>query len=357
MRMSGVSGSENHLAELARVLAADGWVVDVLIATPDAQPLTTYVSGLRDHCRAVEVMPMPLDFSPRLIRALRTRLRADYSVVHTHLVHADWHAAVAVAAAGGGRRAALVSTKHNHDPFRQRRLVRRLEGAATQRFDRVIAISDSLRRFTEQTAGVRASTVRYGLAVPLGVAAQRSSGELLAVGRLEPQKGVDILLSAMREVVREVPAARLLIAGEGTQRRALEGFAQDLGVAEHVEFLGQRSDVAQLMAGCALFVHAARWEGFGLVMLEAMAAEVAIVATAVGGVVEIVVDGETGTLVPGDDPRALASAILALLREPARARAMAAAGRRRLETHFNPERMGRETVKIYEEALRERGSA
>jgi len=350
MRMSGVSGSENHLAELVPGLAAAGWAVDVLIPSPRPEQLRDFAARLGRDCRSVRVLAMRADGSPSLLAELRRRMgRGEYAIVHTHLVHADWHAAAAASTLRS--RPALVSTKHNHDPFRDRTPARMVETLTARRFDHVIAISDSLRGFVADASAVRASTIRYGLRPPLIPAVERSPHLLVAVGRLEPQKGVDVLLRAMRPVVAEVPDVRLQIAGEGGQRAELERLAADLGLGDHVAFLGQQTDVIGLMARASLFVHAARWEGFGLVLLEAMAAGTPTVATSVGGVPEVVADGETGVLVAPEDPVALASAIVALLRDPDRARAMGVAGRSRLEAEFAPERMSRETATIYERLL------
>jgi glycosyltransferase involved in cell wall biosynthesis len=350
MRMSGISGSENHLAELVPELARAGWAVDVLVPSPSPGALDDFVARLEGSARSVDVLGMRADASPALAAELRRRMSSGaYGIVHTHLVHADWHAALAKWTVRSP--SALVSTKHNHDPFRERRPVRVMERLTAREFDRVIAISDSLRGFVVETSAVRADTVRYGLQPPPVPSVERAPRDLLAVGRLEPQKGVDVVLRAMREVVGRFPDVRLRVAGDGGQRETLGALTSELGLDRHVEFLGQRTDVVRLMAQAGLLVHGARWEGFGLVLLEAMAAATPIVATAVGGIVEVVDDRTTGVLVPPDDPDTLAATIIALLEDPQRASAMGAAGRRRLEERFSPERMGRETVEIYEQLV------
>jgi glycosyltransferase involved in cell wall biosynthesis len=332
------------------LLTEAGWTVDVLIPSPEPERLDAYAARLSVGCRSVRVLRTHGDVSVPLLRELRRRMAGGaYGIVHTHLVHADWHAALAASTVAGGP--ALISTKHNHDPFRRRRSVGLVETVTARRFDRVIAISDSLRAFVAETAAAPASTVRYGLRAPAVPVVERAPRELLAVGRLEPQKGMDVLLRALREIVVEFPNVRLRIAGEGGERAALERQARELGLGDRVAFLGLRDDVISLMAQSALLVHGARWEGFGLVLLEAMAAGTPIVATRVGGVAEVVADGATGLLVAPEDPSALAAGVLALLRDPARARAMGAAGRRRLETEFAPERMSAETAAIYEQVL------
>jgi glycosyltransferase involved in cell wall biosynthesis len=351
MRMSGVSGSEHQLTELVRELDRLGWQSDVLIPSPDPDAVRWFAEHLaRSGASAATTVPMRRDLSPGLLRRLVALLRSGrYDIAHGHLVHADWHLALASLAAPG---VTLVSTKHNHDPFRTRWVVRVLEQLAMLRFADVIAISGSLAGFTEQYGGVPATTVHYGL-LPNGTPPERSQpvAKLLAVGRLEPQKGYEVLIEAVAQARAAGAAVELEIAGEGSERPLLERRIAELGLGEHVVLLGQRRDVPELMAAADAFVHSARWEGFGLVLLEAMRAGLPIVSTAVGAIPEVVADGETGLLVEPDDPGALAHAILRLAQEPGLAAAAGRAGYARLRSDFDPARMARETVAVYERAL------
>jgi glycosyltransferase involved in cell wall biosynthesis len=127
--------------------------------------------------------------------------------------------------------------------------------------------------------------------------------------------------------------------------------AERLGVAENVRFLGFRSDLPALMRTADVVVLPSRWEGFGLVLLEAMDAARPIVATRVGPVPEVVVDGVTGVLVPPDDPASLAKAVVDLLRDPDRARLMGTAGRIRLTERFTERAMIQSTVALYNALL------
>ncbi len=164
------------------------------------------------------------------------------------------------------------------------------------------------------------------------------SGFLLVVGRLRIRKGVDVLLAAMPELRRRVPAARLLIAGDGEHRAALERAAAALGLGEAVSFLGRAGGprVRGLLRGAAALVVPSIYEGMPLVVLEAMAASLPIVASRVAGIPEVVEDGKTGWLVPPEDPASLAAALAAALDDPAEARRRGAAGRRRLDQRFRP---------------------
>jgi glycosyltransferase involved in cell wall biosynthesis len=179
--------------------------------------------------------------------------------------------------------------------------------------------------------------------VPRWASAELGSGFLLVVGRLRIRKGVDVLLAAMPELRRRHPAARLLIAGDGEHRRALEREAAELGLGEAVRFLGRAgaAEVRWLLRGAAALVVPSIYEGMPLVVLEAMDASVPVVASRVSGIPEVVEHARTGWLVPPEDPPSLAAALAAALDDPGEARRRGAAGRWRLDERFRPELVAR----------------
>lgn len=160
-------------------------------------------------------------------------------------------------------------------------------------------------------------------ATPTALPAPAGATRLLAMGRLHRNKGFDIALRALALV----PGAHLSIAGEGPERAALEALARELGVADRVAFLGWRSDVGALLAGCDVFVCSSRHEPLGNIVLEAWSASRPVVAAAAQGPRELIEDGETGLLVPNEDPEAMARGIRALQDDPRRAARIARAGR------------------------------
>jgi glycosyltransferase involved in cell wall biosynthesis len=353
MRMSGVGGSENHLRVLLPELPALGWEPDVLIPTPYPPAIRGLAEDFSESCRRVTVAPMRRDASPSLaVRIARLLRSGEYQLVHSHLVHADWYTAVASVGAPG---VALVSTKHNDDPFRRTYPFRVIERAVANRCAANITISQALRDFTLRYSPPRTevATVLYGLRAP-GEPPKRGSEfdrpTLLTVARLVPQKGLDILIRAMSPIRRSIPDTRLLIAGGGPERPALERLARQLGVADSVSFLGHRDDVAQLMRRAWILVHPSRWEGFGLVLLEAMREALPVVATRVSAVPEIVVDGATGLLVEPGDSGALAEAVIRALGDERLRRDAGMRGFERLVERFSAERMARETAAIYDRA-------
>jgi glycosyltransferase involved in cell wall biosynthesis len=167
---------------------------------------------------------------------------------------------------------------------------------------------------------------------------------VLAVARLDPQKGHRHLLAA----ATDVPGAMFVLAGDGPERPALEALASTLGVADRVRFLGTRDDVPELLAASDAVVLPSLYEGLPISALEAMAARRPVVATAIGGTDEAVVDGETGLLVPPADPAALAAALRRVLEDAALARRLGAAGRERVEREFSAGRMAARVEDVYE---------
>ncbi|GIV61043.1 MAG: glycoside hydrolase [Rhodothermaceae bacterium] len=164
---------------------------------------------------------------------------------------------------------------------------------------------------------------------------------LLTVCRLVPRKGVDTVLQALPQVVEAVPEVVYLIGGDGPDRPRLEGLARDLGVTDHVRFCGRipDDDLPLLYNACDVFVMPSRLdpphvEGFGLVFLEAGACGKPVVGARTGGIPDAVADGETGLLVPPDDPPTLAAALCRLLAAPDWARHLGRQGRRRVLEAF-----------------------
>jgi glycosyltransferase involved in cell wall biosynthesis len=343
-RIRGIGGSERHLLTLLPALAERG-IEPVLVGLDDpAWEAADFYGALR--VPAVRIRS-PRDLDPLLLLRLARALRAD--VVHTHLVHADVYGGLAARL----RAARLVSTKHNDDPFRTGPF-RFVERALSRAADRVVTITEALRTFTVDRVGIppsKVETIHYGLddlpeawgrnpadAVP------RDARVLLSVSRLSRQKGVDVAIRALPALPGDTV---LVVLGEGPDRPLLEGLARELGVERRVFLLGRVPDVAAWLERATLYVHPARWEGFGLAVLEAMLAGLPVVASNVSSLPELVVDGETGRLVPPGDHAALAQATLRALGEPA----LGPAGRERARQEFSVARMADRTVSLYDAIL------
>lgn len=168
------------------------------------------------------------------------------------------------------------------------------------------------------------------------------------IAALVPHKGQKYLVDAAATVVQQAPEARFLILGEGELKPDLEQQIRRLHLGQHVILAGFRPEVLGLLKGLDLFVLSSVTEGLGSTLLDAMAAARPIVATSAGGIPEVVTNGETGLLVPPRDARALAEAILALLRDPDRRTRLADAGVARVRRFFSADRMVDETLAVYE---------
>jgi glycosyltransferase involved in cell wall biosynthesis len=308
-------------------------------------------------------------FDPRILPDLvRAGRRRNAKVVHVH----------GYAAADFGRLAArrlgavLVLHEHFADPSLPgyQALADRLLASLT---DRAIAVSASTRDFLVRQRHVPADRVRLiWNGAPLEEFAPRGRERRLAVrrelgladdapvvgsiGRLNEQKGHRYLLDAAARVFTALPAARLVLAGDGDQEQALRAQAESLGIAPRVVFAGHRTDVPALLEAFDVFCIASIYEGTPLTLFEAMAAAKPIVSTAVDGCREVIEDGRTGLLVPPRDGQALGQALMRVLSDvPLRASLAVAAQREsaRYDVRECVERM----QALYDEVLGERRTA
>lgn len=178
----------------------------------------------------------------------------------------------------------------------------------------------------------------------------------LAVGRFDPQKDYATMLYAFANAMKKYPNTYLLIAGDGPLRHSIEALAQALGIIEHVRFLGIRRDISELMNAADGYLLSSVWEGMPMVLLEAHAVGLPIVATDVGGNREVVRDGKTGLLVPPKNPEALAQAMLRLMQLSKNERQrMGREGRKHVEENFNIERVVNMWEALYRELLAKKG--
>lgn len=174
----------------------------------------------------------------------------------------------------------------------------------------------------------------------------------LAVGSLTPQKGYPDLLRACEILKAKVSKFYLIVAGEGVMNKELQRLSARRGLTEQVFFLGRSDDIPRLMAAADALVLSSLWEGLPGVVMEAMASGLPVVATAVGGTPELVIDGQTGFLVPPGEPEVLASALEKVTALPVETlAAMGLAGRRRVEERFHVDRMVEKYERLYLQCL------
>lgn len=180
---------------------------------------------------------------------------------------------------------------------------------------------------------------------------------VITVANLRPEKNHETLIAAAAALIKTHPQLRYQIVGDGSRRAELEQLAQLRGVAHAIEFLGHREDVAALLADADLFVLPSRSEAFPNAAIEAMAAGLPVICSAVGGLLDLVAPGRTGTLVDPSDPESLAAAIGSLVDDPARARAMGGAARDEVVSRYSFDRMVRAFEDLYESELRKTGNS
>lgn len=290
----------------------------------------------------------------RLRRALRA---ARPDVVHSFLSFANLLTALVAPAAGV--RTLILSQRSSYEaslhPF-----WKRVARWAHRRASHVIVNSEAARR-EEIAAGFpkgRITCIPNGVPVPAQppqadrAALGLPAGPLVVcVAQFAPEKGHADLIAAWPRVRAECPGAMLALVGDGPLRNATEAQAARLGVAASILFLGFRHPVAPYLAAADVVVQPSRTEGMPNAVLEAMALGKAIVATAVGGVPELIEDGSCGRLVLPDDAAALAGAIAACLAAPAEARALGSAAARRAAQRFSQPKMLEATAEIYGSVL------
>jgi glycosyltransferase involved in cell wall biosynthesis len=338
-----VGGQERLLVELAR--HADRARFDLrFVSLGERGPL----AGECEACGwPVEALGAPEGLRPGLLLRLAGRFRRwRPDVVHTHDNRALFYAAPAARLARVPR---VVYTRHGPLDAISRR-----EAAAfpylARLVDRFVCVSADVAALSarEGVAPARIRTIRNGIDLRrFAYAGPRPAGPVVAVARLSPEKDLATLVRAAARAAPQDPELRVEVAGDGACRPALRRLAEELGLAGRVAFLGTVRDVPALLAGAGLFALPSRTEGIALTLLEAMACALPVVATRVGGTPEVVVDGQTGLLVPPADPAALAAALLRLRRDPEWGRRLGAAGRRRAEQLFDVRRMVAEYEALY----------
>lgn len=345
-------GGEQQTAYLAEGLVALGHRV-TLAARPDGA-LYAALSDSKDLTCCPVTLGGEWDLRSAW-RLSRIVLNSEIDIIHAHTGHAHTLACLARRLAGRGR--VIVSRRVAFPP----------RGNVLSRFkyrcpDRYIAISgcveQSLRAF-----GVPEDKV---VVVHSGIDMQRFPAQPLsraefgvpedvplvgAVGALVEAKDHATLLSAMRRVVDTEPLVRLVIAGEGPLRAQLEAQILQLGLKDNVLLLGHRQDIPQLLASLDVFAMSSVSEGLGTSVLDALASGLPVVATAAGGIPEMIRNNETGILIPTGDPDAMAEGLLRVLRDRALGREMAERGKSLVAEKFTVQSMVRGTAEVYKAIL------
>ncbi|MCX8036651.1 MAG: glycosyltransferase family 4 protein [Candidatus Sumerlaeia bacterium] len=358
--LRGWGGQSNRILHVCKGLAARGH--EVCIAAPAESEL---VRRAREARLAVETSMTfrrgwtPLPFLRDVAAMRRLLARSRFDVIHTHGSLDSW----VVALAHRPRRIPIVRTKHNIFPIADHFANRWIWG---QVFDRIVCISQAIFDYCAAKPYIRRERLvlihsaidleRYSRPVPERVAEWRArwsdhSPVVVIVGRLREEKGHTVLFEALGYLRQKYPKILLAVAGDGSLRKTLERQAAETGLGACVCFLGFRTDVPEILAAADLFVMPSLAEGLGTAAIEASAAGKPIVASRVGGICDVVRDGETGRLVPPGDAVALAQAMDAMLSDRAAAERMGQAARQFAFATFTLDALVKRNIALYREIL------
>lgn len=357
-------GAELHLLTLCRHLKKDG--AEIVVAC-----LKDKIKGSRSiradfETEGFRIVDLDANgrYSCRFLKPLIDLVRRERpDIVHTHLPRADFAFALARVFHPSVR---WVCSVHDiHSESWSARWALPLFNVIWRRPDAVIAISHAVKNWLvtdHRISSEKVSVIHYGLDAERFVRPRINYRESLgmngepvvgSIGRLEPRKGHACLIRSMSQVCERIAGSTLLIAGADTwdYGKQLEQIIRDLGLRDRVRLVGFQRDVTSFLAALDVFAFASRAEGFGQVIIEAMAAGKPVVTSKVPPITEIVVDGETGLLVEPDNPQAFADAIAWLIRHPKEAQDMGKRGQERVHNCFSAKRMARETLSVYQSLM------
>lgn len=350
-------GVTSYVLNLARELVASGHNVWVAAAPGDCLP-ELKLMGAKYVRLDIKVKS---EVHPCLLPAL-ARLVAHALKYEWHVLHANTRVTQILAASAAAiTRKAPISTCHGYFKTRLFRRMFPCWGRAVIAISRGVAahLRDDFHVPSEQIHmipnGINLLTFN-----PVTAAAQsaiRAMWEVQGtpvfgtIARYSDVKGIDVLLRAVPEVLAVFPNAQVIIAGDGPEKRRLAALAEQLGIKRAVNFMPVVRHTAELLPVFDVCVVPSRQEGLGLSAIEAQAAGVPVVASGVGGLVDVVKEGHTGVLVPPEDSGALAQAIIALLQSPERRQDIARAARLEVEQRFDAKHMCTSTVDVYKKIV------
>ena len=352
-----VGGAEWHVVNLASALAEQGHRITLActvegVLAPLAEQAGISVRPLLHHLVKRRQSPR---YAWKLAKLVR---QSQFDLVHAHM----YASALASAYALLGTSIPLVITEHSQANWRSQYACRCSQWSYSQA-RHVIAVSREIRRRLIEQEGVPSDRISVIMNALPPASEQRKSiqpdlpaalrtGLLVGVAaRLQPEKGVAYFLEAAAHVLQFLPEVHFLVMGDGPQRKELQAYVEQLGVQEHVHFLGFRLDARAIIGLLDVLVVPSLSEGTPLVTLEAMSAGVPVVASAVGGIPEQVRHQSEGILVPPGDALALGEAVLHLLQNPTWMQQLGEAGRQRTLSHFSFTTMLQETENVYRATL------
>ena len=356
-----LGGAENQMLLLAKFLPKESY--EVTLACSSYRNLNAWCQQFMENGAQVIRLQVFHKHDPRHFLYLK-KILPHYDLLHLHL----WNPASARYALLAASKIPVVITEH--DPFPMGKFKTAMRNKLVSRAKRIIIASEGASKIVERQAGSFGPPLSV---IPNGIdveewkkaavvesradfrrkhfSASPQEKVILCVAELNSRKGQKYLIDAFKLLAEEMPNLKLVFVGDGPARKQYEKRAAKYLLNERILFLGHQKEVAKLMSAADVFVLPSVREAFGLVLLEAAAAGVPVIATRVGGIPEIIEDFKTGLLVPSENAEALVEALRKLFQNPKGASIMRQAALDRVEILFNAKTMAEKTAEVYGELL------
>jgi glycosyltransferase involved in cell wall biosynthesis len=357
----GLYGAERVTLDLCKGLKRNGYEPVIGVIRNSYSPHVEVADEARKNAIDTVIFPCEAQLDARLIFRIRGYVKKNrISLVHCHGYKSNFYGLFA-----SPKNIPIVATNHNWLASHWRlRAYRRFDSLLVRYFARIIAVSE----------GVRKEMLRYGVpkekirvidngidltrfddtispaAIKEEFGIQEGVTVIGTVGNLGAEKGHGYLLQAAKGIMNHVESVKFIFVGEGPLRTYLENEASVLGIGDNAIFTGFRTDIPNLLSAMDIFVLPSVREGLPMVLLEAMAAKKAVVATSVGAISKVV-DNGNGILVEPRDVAGLQNAVLSLLKSEGKRQKYASAGHDTVRRHFSSERMTSEYIELYNELL------
>ena len=359
------SGAELHLLTLCRYLKKQNVEVVVACLHEEVRVSRSLRRDFEKEQIRVINLNAPSRYNWRFLGRLANLIKTEQpNIVHSHLVRPDIAAALVMRQAGS---IAFLSSVHGI--YRDRWFgawAAPLMRWTYRKADAIIAISSAVKTWLHEDLGIcddKITVIHYGIEPERFAGCNTSGWEngqpnrravIGSIGRLEPGKNFECLIHAMKSVRTQLPNASLLIAGHDPEGygQKLETLIAELELTQHVRLIGFQKDVSSFLHGVDIFAFASRTEGFGQVVIEAMASGTPVVVSRIAPLTEIVKEGENGLLVDPDDPPGFARAIIWLLNHPEETQQISRRAQESVQGHFSARRMVDETIAVYDDLIR-----
>ena len=373
-KVKALVGSEKYFLELLPELEKRGHETTFvcIYSKVDKEKTLPFIAAFKERNLKIEVLEIPSDkYILKCVRFVRKVLKTqEFDLVHSHLIHADlW---CALLKKFGQMKCPLVSTKHGYDeayiskhgfsaahltPNRYFKICRFSE----KYIDRSFAVSDGLKHLFIDAGICKKEcieTIHHGFDLP-EVENKKSEDyrfapqQLIILGRIIPFKGHQYLMEALPVVKRQFPAFKLLVIGHGDEDliASLKKFAKENELTQNIDFLCYQSNIYDYLVNSDIMIVPSIAEGFGLIFLEALNSKIPIIGFDVPATNEILIQEQTGILIPPYDTEKLGLEIVKLLENPTLANTYAQAGYKRLKEHFSLDRMTSATIQFYQQAV------